>query len=361
MHSAPAAAALRPAAAPATRPVAWWLFLCAAMVFAMAVIGAITRLTESGLSIVEWAPIKGALPPLSDQAWQDAFAAYKATPEYLYKNTGMSLEAFQQIFFWEWLHRLWGRLIGLVFAAGLAWFWWRGGLDRGLRLRLLGLLVLGGLQGALGWFMVMSGLVDRPSVSHYRLAAHLGLAVLLYALILWTAYGLVLPRLGSFAGARSLRRHASIAIGCVAVTMCWGAFVAGLDAGQVYNTFPLMDGRLLPPPESFSIIPAWLNWFDNTALVQFTHRWLAIGTSLRGAGPRLPLQPHAGGRLGPSGRADGGGPGRPRHLHFAGAGARLAGGDAPGGGAAAARPAARAAFRNPAGFGIAAQMSPRRK
>jgi len=126
----------------------------------------------------------------------------------------------------------------------------------------------------------MSGLVDRPSVSHYRLAAHLGLAVLLYALILWTAYGLVLPRLGSFAGARSLRRHASIAIGCVAVTMCWGAFVAGLDAGQVYNTFPLMDGRLLPPPESFSIIPAWLNWFDNTALVQFTHRWLAIGTSL---------------------------------------------------------------------------------
>ncbi|WP_342235881.1 COX15/CtaA family protein [Inquilinus sp. OTU3971] len=280
MHSAPAAAALRPAAAPATRPVAWWLFLCAAMVFAMAVIGAVTRLTESGLSIVEWAPIKGALPPLSDQAWQDAFAAYKATPEYLYKNTGMSLEAFQQIFFWEWLHRLWGRLIGLVFAAGLAWFWWRGGLDRGLRLRLLGLLVLGGLQGALGWFMVMSGLVDRPSVSHYRLAAHLGLAVLLYALILWTAYGLALPRLGSFAGARSLRRHASIAIGCVAVTMCWGAFVAGLDAGQVYNTFPLMDGRLLPPPESFSIIPAWLNWFDNTALVQFTHRWLAIGTSL---------------------------------------------------------------------------------
>ncbi|MGK9235847.1 COX15/CtaA family protein [Inquilinus limosus] len=279
MQSVPAAAALRPAVASTTRPVALWLFLCAAMVFAMAVIGAVTRLTESGLSIVEWAPVSGAVPPLSDQAWQDAFAAYKATPEYLYKNTGMSLEAFKQIFFWEWLHRLWGRLIGLVFAAGLAWFWWRGGLDRGLRLRLLGLLVLGGLQGALGWFMVMSGLVDRPSVSHYRLAAHLGLAVLLYALILWTAYGLTLPRLGHFAGVPSLRRHASVAIGCVAVTMCWGAFVAGLDAGQVYNTFPLMDGRLLPP-ESFSIIPAWLNWFDNTALVQFTHRWLAIGTAL---------------------------------------------------------------------------------
>ncbi|MGK9166790.1 COX15/CtaA family protein [Inquilinus limosus] len=279
MQSVPAAAALRPAAASTTRPVALWLFLCAAMVFAMAVIGAITRLTESGLSIVEWAPIRGVIPPLSDQAWADAFAAYKATPEYLYKNTGMSLEAFKQIFFWEWLHRLWGRLIGLVFAAGLAWFWWRGGLDRTLRLRLLGLLVLGGLQGALGWFMVMSGLVDRPSVSHYRLAAHLGLAVLLYALILWTAYGLVLPRLGGFAGAQALRRHASIAIGCVAVTMCWGAFVAGLDAGQVYNTFPLMDGRFLPP-EAFSIIPAWLNWFDNTALVQFTHRWLAIGTAL---------------------------------------------------------------------------------
>lgn len=261
------------------RSVARWLFLCAAMVFAMAVIGAVTRLTESGLSIVEWAPIKGALPPLSDQAWADAFAAYKATPEYLYKNSGMSLDAFKAIFFWEWLHRLWGRLIGLVFAAGLVWFWWRGGISARLRLQLLGLLVLGGLQGALGWFMVMSGLVDRPSVSHYRLAAHLGLAVLLYALILWTAYGLALPRLGGFAKASALRRHAAIAIGCVAVTMCWGAFVAGLDAGQVYNTFPLMDGQVLPA-EAFTIIPAWLNLFDNTALVQFTHRWLAIGTAL---------------------------------------------------------------------------------
>ncbi|MGL4960009.1 MAG: COX15/CtaA family protein [Inquilinus sp.] len=280
MHSAPAAAAPRPTAAPATRPVALWLFLCAAMVFAAAVIGAITRLTESGLSIVEWAPITGTLPPLSDQAWADAFAAYKATPQYRYMNAGMSLEAFQSIYFWEWLHRFWDRLTGLVFAAGLVWFALRREVDWTLGSRLFGLLVLGGAQGVLGWMMVASGLNERPSVSHYLLAAHLGLAVLLYALILWAAYGLTLRRLGDFARAPSLRRHASIAIGCVAVTMCWGAFVAGLDAGQVYNTFPLMDGRLLPPPESFSIVPAWLNWFDNTALVQFTHRWLAIGTSL---------------------------------------------------------------------------------
>ncbi|WP_343713778.1 COX15/CtaA family protein [Inquilinus sp.] len=280
MQSTPAAAALRPPVAASTmRPVAAWLFLSAAMVFAAAVIGAITRLTESGLSIVEWAPITGTLPPLSDQAWADAFAAYKATPQYRYMNAGMSLEAFQHIFFWEWLHRFWDRLTGLVFAVGLAWFAWRRALGWPLGLRLLALLVLGGAQGVLGWVMVASGLNERPSVSHYLLAAHLGLAVLLYALILWAGYGLTLQRRGDFAGAPSLRRHASIAIACVAVTMCWGAFVAGLDAGQVYNTFPLMDGRLLPP-ESFSIIPAWLNWFDNTALVQFTHRWLAIGTAL---------------------------------------------------------------------------------
>ncbi|MDR6291817.1 cytochrome c oxidase assembly protein subunit 15 [Inquilinus ginsengisoli] len=280
MQSTPAAAALRPTVAqPARRSVAAWLFLSAAMVFAAAVIGAITRLTESGLSIVEWAPIKGIVPPLSDQAWVDAFAAYKATPQYLYTNSGMSLDAFKGIFFWEWLHRAWDRLSGLVFAAGLAWFAWRRALGWNLGLRLLALLVVGGLQGVLGWVMVRSGLDHRPSVSHYLLAAHLGLAVLLYALILWAAYGLVLTRQGNFAAAPSLRRHAAIAIGCVAVTMCWGAFVAGLDAGQVYNTFPLMDGRFLPP-EAFSIIPGWLNLFDNTALVQFTHRWLAIGTAL---------------------------------------------------------------------------------
>jgi cytochrome c oxidase assembly protein subunit 15 len=278
MQAIPAAAALR-ATAPATRPVALWLFLSAAMVFAAAVIGAITRLTESGLSIVEWAPITGMVPPLSDQAWADAFTAYKATPQYHYMNTGMSLDAFKAIFFWEWLHRAWDRLSGLVFAAGLAWFAYRRALGWSLGLRLFGLLVVGGLQGVLGWVMVQSGLNERPSVSHYLLAAHLGLAVLLYALILWAAYGLVLPRLGSFPKAPSLRRHAAIAIGFVAVTMCWGAFVAGLRAGEVYNTFPLMDGRFLPP-EAFSIIPGWLNLFDNTALVQFTHRWLAISTAL---------------------------------------------------------------------------------
>ena len=158
------------------------------MVFAMAVIGAITRLTGSGLSMVEWRPLIGALPPLSEAEWQRVFDLYRETPEYRLRNAGMGLDAFKQIFFWEWFHRLWGRSIGLVFALPFAWFWMTGRIARPLLPRLAGLLVLGGLQGLLGWFMVKSGLVDRPSVSHYRLAAHLGLAVLIYGLLMWQAW-----------------------------------------------------------------------------------------------------------------------------------------------------------------------------
>ncbi len=258
------------------RAIAYWLLACAGIVFAMAVIGAITRLTGSGLSMVEWRPLIGAVPPLSEAEWQRVFDLYRETPEYQKINAGMDLAAFKEIFFWEWFHRLWGRSIGLVFALPFAWFWLTGRVSRPLLPRLIGLLVLGGLQGLLGWFMVRSGLVDRPSVSHYRLAAHLGLAVLIYGLLVWQAWALLARAAPVVAPA--LRRHAIIATVLVSVTMLWGAFVAGLDAGLAYNTFPLMDGRLLPP-EAWSLIPVWLNPLDNTALVQFLHRWLAIGTA----------------------------------------------------------------------------------
>ncbi len=259
------------------RAIAIWLLACAAMVFVMAVIGAITRLTGSGLSMVEWRPLIGALPPLNEAEWQRVFDLYRETPEYRLKNAGMGLDAFKRIFFWEWFHRLWGRSIGLVFAVPFAWFWLTGRIAGPLLPRLAVLLLLGALQGLLGWFMVKSGLVDRPSVSHYRLAAHLGLAVLIYALLVWQAWRLLST--ASPAAVRSLRRHGHIAVALAAVTMLWGAFVAGLDAGLAYNTFPLMDGRLLPP-EAWNLIPAWVNALDNTALVQFLHRWLAIVTAL---------------------------------------------------------------------------------
>ncbi len=270
------------------RAMALWLYGVAALVFAMTVIGAITRLTESGLSMVEWRPLIGALPPLSEAEWQRVFDLYRETPEYRLKNAGMSLEDFRRIFFWEWFHRLWGRLIGLAYAVPLAWFWLRGHLAGrpGLSLRLLGLLVLGGLQGVLGWYMVASGLVDRPSVSHYRLAAHLGLAVLIYALLVWQATDLLdggrAARAQAVAGGRRL---GWLALAAVAVTAVWGAFVAGLDAGIGYNTWPRMGAYWLPPQAlsveaAYVAAPAavapWQLPFENTALVQFLHRWLAF-------------------------------------------------------------------------------------
>lgn len=267
---------------PGHRAIAVWLLVTAGFVFAMTVIGAITRLTESGLSMVEWRPLVGTIPPLSDGEWQRVFDLYRQTPEYLYLNAGMTLAEFQNIFFWEWLHRLWGRLIGLVFLVPFLWFWLTGRLDRPLFWRLLGLLVLGGLQGLLGWFMVMSGLVDRPSVSHYRLAAHLGLALIIYSLLVWQALALLRPRPADAAPSGALAvpaGHARAALGLAAVTIIWGAFVAGLDAGLAYNSFPLMDGAFLPP-ESWALSPVWLNAVENTALVQFLHRWLGIATAL---------------------------------------------------------------------------------
>ena len=256
-----------------------WLLTCCAMVFAMVVIGGVTRLTHSGLSMVEWKPLLGVLPPLSEPEWQRVFGLYQATPEYHAVNQGMSLPEFQGIFWWEWFHRLFAHLIGVVFVVPFLWFWARGAISRRLMPRLIGLFLLGGLQGVVGWLMVASGLVDRPSVSHYRLAAHLSTALLIFTLLLWQALNLLQP--GAYSGAlgpaQSLRRHLALALVLALVTLVWGALVAGLHAGLIYNTFPLMNGAWLPG-EAWAYRPAWINIFENPPTVQFCHRWLALTT-----------------------------------------------------------------------------------
>lgn len=258
------------------RIVGLWLFAVAAMVFVMVVIGGLTRLTESGLSMVEWRPVTGWLPPLSEQAWEETFCAYQATPEYLKVNAGMILSEFKGIFWLEYVHRLWGRLIGLAFAVPLVFFLIRGWLDRRLAPRLVLLFVLGGLQGALGWFMVASGLVDRPDVSQYRLVAHFAAALLIYVALLWVALGLVV-RTPPWNPSRGLGRGILAVGAVVVVTMLSGGLVAGTDAGYAYNSFPLMDGRLIPEG-LLSMSPAYLNFFENITTVQFTHRLLAMTT-----------------------------------------------------------------------------------
>jgi cytochrome c oxidase assembly protein subunit 15 len=260
------------------RPVIVWLALVAAMVYAMVVIGGITRLTESGLSIVEWRPIAGMLPPLGDADWQALFEQYQGTPEYLKLNFGMSLASFKTIFWWEYIHRLWGRLIGLVFLVPFLWFAWAGRIGRTLRPRLILLFVLGALQGALGWWMVKSGLAEDPYVSQYRLAGHLGLAIVIYAALLWTAFDLAVPRAAWPPSQRRLRRGAWVLLALVFLTMMSGAFVAGLDAGMIMNTFPLMNGRLVPEDLWLIEPPLW-NLFENPITVQFGHRLLAMTTA----------------------------------------------------------------------------------
>jgi cytochrome c oxidase assembly protein subunit 15 len=262
-----------------TRAVGLWLLVCCAMVLAMAVIGAITRLTESGLSIMEWAPISGALPPLSQAEWQRLFDLYRQIPEYQQVNAGMSLEEFRTIFWWEYVHRLWGRLIGVVFVLPLAWFWLRGRIERPLRRRLLLALALGGAQGLLGWFMVASGFAERTDVSQYRLTAHLALALLIYGYLFWLALGVLWPRpeRSRDGAALPLRRALWALLALVGVTIASGGFVAGLNAGLTYNTFPLMDGDLIP--RGYADLSPWIaNLFENIAAVQFNHRLLAIAT-----------------------------------------------------------------------------------
>ena len=256
---------------PASVSVRNWLAVVAAMIFLMIVLGALTRLTESGLSMVEWKPVTGWLPPLGEPAWQAELQKYLSSPQGRLVNRGFDVADFKQIFWLEYLHRLWGRLIGAAVALPLLWFWLRGQLSPWLKPRLFALLVLGGLQGALGWAMVASGLVDRPSVSQYRLAAHLLLAIVLYGYTVW----LVLE-LGS-ASRRDdpkIRREATGMIAFLLVVMTFGALMAGLRAGTAHNTFPTMSGYWIPPG-MFDLSPWWINPFENGTTIQFIHRWLA--------------------------------------------------------------------------------------
>lgn len=265
-----------PGAAKNMKILSVWLACCCALVFAMVMIGAITRLSEAGLSITEWKPLLGAIPPLNQAQWDHVFALYKQSPEFRDAHYWMELADFKKIYFWEWFHRLLGRLIGIVYAAPLVFFWIRGLIPQGYKLKLLGLFILGGMQGVLGWWMVKSGLIDVPSVSHYRLAAHLALALLIYSLML---YASLVFRGAVRAPSKPLYIHAWIALAFVIVTMTWGAFTAGLDAGLIYNEFPLMGGGFVPP-DMWHRAPAWINLLENQAAVQFAHRWLAVSTAL---------------------------------------------------------------------------------
>jgi cytochrome c oxidase assembly protein subunit 15 len=268
-----------PEASADDRAIAVWLFICCAMIFAMAVIGAITRLTESGLSIMEWAPVTGALPPLSTAEWERVFAIYRQIPEYTELNRDMTLAEFKTIFWWEYVHRLWGRAIGVVFLVPFLWFLLRGRIRRALAPHLVVMFLLGGLQGALGWYMVASGFAERTDVSQYRLVAHLGAAVAIYLYILWVALGLLLPKLEASPDprARSLRRLLVALTALALATLASGGFVAGTNAGLVYNSFPLMDGEWVP--SGYGLMEPWvLNLFENEIAVQFNHRLLAVMT-----------------------------------------------------------------------------------
>ncbi|HEY2892334.1 MAG TPA: COX15/CtaA family protein [Dongiaceae bacterium] len=261
------------------RAVAIWLFIVAAMIFVMVVIGGITRLTESGLSITEWKPVSGVMPPLDDTTWQHEFDLYKQTPEFQKLRPDMTLQEFRGIFWWEYIHRLWGRLIGAVFAGGGLWLLIRHRIRPALRLRLLGLFLLGGLQGALGWFMVKSGLSVRTDVSQYRLVAHLLTALVIYACILWTAFGLIRPVPRVLPRAAALRWHTIFLLCLVVGMLTTGGFTAGLDGGKIYNTFPMMGGALVPG-DAFALQPLWRNFFENPTTAQFIHRWLAMLVAL---------------------------------------------------------------------------------
>jgi cytochrome c oxidase assembly protein subunit 15 len=261
-----------------------WLFACCVLVFCMVVVGGVTRLTHSGLSITEWQPIVGTLPPLTEADWQRAFDKYRQTPEYREVNRGMSLQAFKSIFWWEYFHRLLGRLIGFVFLLPYLWFLARGTIPEGYRLGLAGVFALGALQGAMGWYMVQSGLVDNPRVSQFRLVAHLGLAFVILGAMLWVALSLLRRR--SVERRSPARRSAyrfALAVAALALfVVLTGGFVAGIRAGFAYSTFPLMNGAWIPP-ELFMLEPWWKNFFWNMATVQFDHRLAAFALAAAAA------------------------------------------------------------------------------
>lgn len=260
-----------PVAPPAVR---LWLFAVAGLLVVMVLVGGATRLTESGLSIVEWRPVAGTLPPLSEPQWQAEFEKYQTIPQYQNRNRGMSLQEFKTIYWWEWTHRLLGRVIGAVFLLPFLWFLWKGLIAPNLRLRLWLIFGLGALQGAVGWWMVASGLAERVSVSQYRLAFHLTLACAIYAAVVWTIARLA-PRPPVEAASRA-RRSALALLLMVFVQIYLGALVAGLHAGLAYNTWPRIDGELVPSLERLMLLtPAWRNLFENVLTVQFAHRMVA--------------------------------------------------------------------------------------
>ena len=251
-----------------------WLYAVAMLIFAMVLLGGATRLTESGLSITEWQPVIGTLPPLSDSEWKTEFDKYKAIPQFKVLNSGMTLSEFRAIFWWEWTHRLLGRLIGVIFLLPLLFFLWRGWIGRGLRKRLLAIFALGALQGAVGWWMVASGLADRVEVSEYRLATHLVLACLIYTAVVWTAVAHD-PRAMVNAPKR-LRACAVVLIVLILIQISFGALLAGLRGGPIFPTWPLIDGSLIPSTEAMlTLQPVWRNLFENVLTVQVEHRLMA--------------------------------------------------------------------------------------
>ena len=260
--------------APGQRVIRLWLYAVAALIFAMVLVGGATRLTESGLSIVEWKPVTGALPPLSETAWQAEFDKYKTIPQFTQLNHRMTLSEFKTIFWWEWTHRLMGRVIGAAFLLPFLFFLMKGWVGPGLRSRLWAIFALGALQGAVGWWMVASGLSERVNVSQYRLATHLILACVIFAAIVWTA-----ARLGGRASIEApprIRASAVALLVLVLVQLYLGALVAGLRAGLIYNTWPLIDGAFIPDAARLLFEqPAWRNFFENALTVQFMHRMVA--------------------------------------------------------------------------------------
>lgn len=256
------------------RQVAAWLILCAAVIFGMILLGGVTRLTHSGLSMVEWRPLMGIIPPLTEQAWLEVFEKYRQFPEYQKINRGMSLDAFKSIFMYEYLHRVLGRLIGVLFFFPMLYFALKGRIRAGMMPKLWGLFLLGACQGLLGWYMVKSGLVDDPHVSQYRLTAHLGLAVLIYAWMLWLIYDLLTlsPRPGQMRG--GVARWGLVLVGLVYLMILSGGLVAGTRAGFAFSTWPLMGSSFIPPG-LYSGDPAWLDAFEDITAIQFNHRMFA--------------------------------------------------------------------------------------
>ena len=281
---AKSSAAAMPASAPVKarhiRALRIWLATIAALIVAMILVGGATRLTDSGLSITEWQPILGAVPPLSEADWVQAFEAYQKIPEYTEIKRGMSLEEFRTIYWWEWAHRFLGRLIGIAFFVPFVAFWLAGYIPRTLLPRLIGLFLLGGLQGAVGWYMVKSGLVERTNVSQYRLAAHFGVALLILGYPLWLLFGLKETKARRAAPASHAPAWVAAAIlALIFVQLLAGALVAGLDAGMGFNTWPLINGAFVPTGLG-DASPWYLNLFENPLTVQFDHRMLGYGVVL---------------------------------------------------------------------------------